>query len=274
MIPKKYIPWDKSWTIRMGVLDLLNGYDDTEKFLKKNWNTLSDDLKSLYYAGLDWVTNQPVRVGESGTLYRFLKYASWKLGLEKNFILEGTLKNRQITNNPDIVNYSLEKLLELDKGTSQWASIAVIMGNTEKIENPPYKLRVTYQALLHWNKRREQGLTWKPRYDETILNQAKAFIEILKTGKTNWKPLQAEDYCFAKAFNIKVENYSSLEGHESNRVKEMEIMMNKKIIDSKDHRVVQAISMKRKTKGEEITVKYPEVVNKSWPQFWKFIKQY
>jgi 5-enolpyruvylshikimate-3-phosphate synthase len=42
-------------------------------------------------------------------------------------------------------------------------------------------------------------------------------------------------------------------------------------IDSKDHRVVQAIAMKALADKHEIKVKHKEVVAKTWQQFWDFM---
>ena len=108
LIEQEYIPLDKSWIIRMSVLDLLNGYDDAVRFLEKQ-KSLSDDLKALHRALVAWKTDKSIDVGESGTLYRFLKFASWKLGLNNKFILHGTLKNRKICDDKQII-----KLSELD----------------------------------------------------------------------------------------------------------------------------------------------------------------
>lgn len=279
LIKESYIPLDKSWIIRIGVLDLLNGYDMTTKFLEKQ-KELGDDLKALYNASLAWKSEKPIDVGESATLYRFLKFASWKLSLNKKFILHGTLKKRKICNNPKIVNYPLEKLLKIDNGTSQWASASVLLGNEEKIKNPQYKLKLTYDAVKHWKKQREKGECWKARYDETILNQAIAFLELLKKGKTSFVPKQQEDYCFARAFNLITKeqgekNWPSLRSHESNRIKEMEKALSyadeRKEICSKDHRVVQAIAMLYKFKNKKVEIKHSSCVNKSWPQFYKFL---
>jgi hypothetical protein len=280
LINKGYIPLDKSWIIRMGMLDLLNGYNDILNFLE-NQKELGEDLQALRSAIRDWKTNKPVNVSESGTLYRFLKFASWKLGLKKEFILKGSLKNREICDNPKIVSWPLKELLKLDNNTSQWASASVLLGNEEKIENPPYKLKLTYEALEHWKTARRQGKTWEPRYDETILKQALAFLDLIKKGKTDFKSEQAEDYCFARAFNLMTkeqgkELWPSLEGHESNRLEEMEKAMHDfelgNMIDSKDHRVIQSIVMLGKAKNKEIKIIFRDCVNKSWPQFWKFIE--
>lgn len=280
LVDKKFIPLDKSWIIRMGMLDMLNGKDDILDFLHGQ-EELSDDLQALGRAVADWQTEKKIDVGESGTLYRFLKFASWKLGLGKEFILQGALGTRDINDDPKIVDYPLEKLLKLDNGTSQWASIAVMMGNNEQIENPPYKLKATYEAVAHWKNQREKGQCWEPRHDETICKQAETFARIIKGEKPDFVPEQPEDYCFARAFGFVtkeegLKRWPSLVGHESNRIEEMEKSLaaaeEGKSITSKDHRVVQSISMLQKAHRKEIKVACPEAVKKSWPQFWKFLE--
>ena len=267
----KYISYDKSWLIRMGVLDLLHGFRDTEDFIGKQSESLGTDIDALARASAQWRKGQPIEVGESGTLYRFLQYAAWKLGSDAKFVKSGTLQNRKIYNKPDVVTMSLEKLLALDNGTSQWASIAVLMGNDDPKPNPmPYKLGLTYEALEHWKNSRNAGRTWQARKDETIARQADAYIGFLRTGKMNFKPEQAEDYCFARAFGIlsAAEGevlWPSLRTHESDRIVEMEKALSQSDVSSKDHRVVQAVAMK---KHDKVTFLYPECVTKSWPKFW------
>jgi hypothetical protein len=276
----RYIPLDKSWIIRMGILDLINNHSDTINFLK-NQDKLSDDLQALLQALIDWNSKQKIYVGESGTLYRFLQFASWKLNLGKKFILKGTLQKRKIFNNPEIVNWKLKDLLNLDNKTSQWASAAVLLRNKEKIINPPFKLKLTYEAVRHWKEKRAKKECWILRYDKTILAQAEAYLNLLKTGKINFIPKQAEDYCFARAFNLITKEegerkWLSLRSHESDRIEEMEKSLdnykNNKEIESKDHRVIQAIVMSSKAENKEVKIKFCQAVNKSWPQFWDFLK--
>lgn len=273
LICKGYIPLDKSWMMRIGVLDLINGHVDCINFLKEQ-NYLSDDLKSLYRASIQWNSDKLIDVGESGTLYRFFKFVSWKLNADKKFILKGTLKDRKICDDQKIINWTLKKLLILDNKTSQWASASVLMGNQEKIENPPYKLQVTYDAVQHWNNAKQNNEGWEPRYDETILRQASAYLKWTENGKIDFIPQQAEDYCFARAFELisaeeGEKRWPSLRSHESDRIEEMERALKEKEITSKDHRVIQAIAM---LKRGNIHIIHPESVNKSWPQFWKFLK--
>ena len=280
LILKDFIPLDKSWIIRMGVLDILNDYNDIEKFFDKQ-NNLGEDLLALKNISKGWRTNKSVNVGESGTLLRIFKFVSWKLNLNKNFIIKGTLKDRKINDDSNIVGLPQKELLKLDNGTSQWATASVLLGDKERIKNPPYKLKLTYEAVSHWKKQRKNNKSWTPRFDQTILNQAKAYLQLLKGKKAKFYPEQAEDFCFAYTFGfITAEKgeklWPSLRNHESDRISEMKKVLEQakegKEIISKDHRVIQAIVMWGKVNKKEINIRYPLSVNKSWPQFWNFIK--
>ncbi len=278
-IEQRCIPLDKSWIIRMGVLDLLHGHTDIFRVLQ-NKKELNDDLLALKRTMGDWGSGKPIDVGESGTLYRFLQFASWKLNLNKQFIRRGTLAERKITDHPKIISYSLSELLKLDNGTSQWASAAVLLGNEEKIPNPPYKLQLTYDAVAHWKARRGAGKAWEIRHDKTILRQAETFLQILKGEPAQFSPEQSEDYCFARAFVFITKEegekrWPSLRGHESDRIKEMEEALKQLKsnlpITSKDHRIIQAVAMLAAVQKKKVNILRPEAVKKSWPQFWRFM---
>jgi len=279
-----YIPWDKSWIIRMGILDLINCHKSIFGFLEARQAELSDDLLALFGALSAWIKGETViDVGESATLYRCLRFASWKLGLAKNFIAHETLPERikNMCSNPAVVRMPLKELLLLDGGTSQWASAAVLFGNTERVEFPPFKLELTYEAVEHWKERNDGGKSWVPRYDETISRQAAAFLQLLKHERTDFLWHHAEDYCFFRAsgFLSKEQGESffpSLHGHESDRIEEMEVVIaavnSGQMILSKDHRAVQAGAMRQISLGREISVAHPECVSKSWPMFWDFLR--
>jgi hypothetical protein len=278
-IDKKYIPLDKSWIIRMGILDIVNGYDDIQNFLATQEN-LGDDLLALKKASERWKFDKDIDVGESGTLYRLLKYVSWKQELHKNFILQGTLKYRKINDDQVVLRLSQSELLKYDNGTSQWASAAVLLGDPERLYNPPFKLDLTYQAVEHWQMQRDKGLSWLPRYDETILRQAEVYLKLLKGEKPDFIPEQAEDFCFAYVFGYMTaeegeKRWPALRCHESDRIVEIQETLKaaKKggEITSKDHRVVQAIAMWGKVNNKELNILYPQSVNKTWPQFWDFL---
>jgi len=275
----KFIPLDKSWIIRMGILDLINKYNDINKFLA-NQKNLGDDLIALKRVAEDWNSEKPLNVGESGTLYRFVRFILWKSRSSREIIKEGTLKTREICNNPEIIDWPISKLLTLDNHTSQWASASVLMGNTEKPDLLPFKLKLTYEAIEHWTERRKNNQCWLPIYDITIENQARAFIELLKTGKMDFQAKQPEDYCFARIFEIISPQegectFPSLKSHESNRIQEVEKAIqqsdNNQMVSSKDHRVVQAIVMRQIAQNKPVKIENPDCVTKSWPQFWDFI---
>jgi len=274
---EKYIPLDKSWIIRMGVLDLVNNKNEIISFLN-NQDNLGDDLIALKRVAENWNSSLELDVGESGTLYRFIRFALWKLGKENKIIKRGTLVNRNITDDSKIVNLSLNELLKLDNGTSQWASASVLLGNTERVENPPTKLTLSYKAVEHWTNSK----IWNPKSDKTIEKQARAFLDLLKTGKIDFIPEHSEDYCFARAFNLLdskegERRFPSLRGHETDRIVEMEKAIqqadNNIPVDSKDHRVIQAIAMRQREKGKNTVIVNKNVVNKTWPQFWDFLNR-
>jgi hypothetical protein len=280
LIKNNFIPLDKSWIIRMGILDIIHGKKDINNFLAKQKN-LSDDLLALKRVTTDWNKRKAIDVGESGTLFRFLQFVSWKQKLNKKFIIKGTLAKRKITDNPKIINLSQSQLLKLDNQTSQWASVSALCGDKKRLKNAPYKLKLTYKAIEHWNKQRKKGKKWIPRYDETILAQAETYLKLLNRKKVNFSPRQAEDYCFAFTFGYITKKegekrWPSLKGHESNRIKEMSEMLDsakkRKAVTSKDHRVVQAIAMWGKINNKQAKILYPNAVKKSWPQFWDFLK--
>ena len=187
----------------------------------------------------------------------------------------GRLRNRDICDNKEIINWSLKDLLKLDNGTSQWASVAVLMGNKEVIENIPYKLNITYGALEHWTWQRRRGECWNVKYDETIEKQAMSYVGFIETGRMVFVPCHSEDYCFARAFDLMTKEegekrWPSLKGHETNRIEEMENTLKEDIVTSKDHRVIQALVMKHRN---NIEVVHKDAVKKSWPRFWDFIKE-
>lgn len=276
----KFIPLDKSWIIRMGVLDLIHDHNDIVLFLNTQ-DTLSDDLLALKRVCDVWDTDNPIEVGESGTLYRFLQFASWKLNLNKRFATEGTLRERKIGQDHSIVNLTQRELLALPgEPTSQWASASALLGNDERYIDAPFKLRVTYEAVDHWRSRRSEGRPWEPREDSTISAQTQTFIKLLRGEQADFVPIQAEDYCFARIFGYITQDEGSrrwptLAGHESNRLDEMENMIEAvqvgQEVVSKDHRIVQSVVMWGLVNKTAIKVRYPNVVRKSWPEFWQFI---
>lgn len=278
LISQGLIPLDKSWTIRMGMLDLVHHTHYTLPILQQH--SLGNDLFALQQALHEWPTQDIIHVGESGTLYRFLQYLSWKEGADKEFIKEGTLLARAITYNPKIITYPIAQLLHLDHGTSQWASAALLSGHQERIMRPPYHLAMTYEALDHWNTHQKNGKPWETRFDQTILKQAKTFMN-LQQGKLEFIPEQPEDYCFARAFGFitlqeGLQRWPSLQGHESNRIEEMERALEDNAkgreITTQDHRIIQAIAMKNAIDERTISFTHPEAVRKSWPQFWNFLE--
>jgi hypothetical protein len=272
-----YIPFDKSHYIRMSILDMIHlGKLTHHKFIVND--RLSDDLISLQLAIDDWLSDSPtIHVGESGTLYRFFQFPIWKKNLDKTLDCRGTLTTRKIIRDKTIINLPQEELLKLDNGTSQWASAAALWGDMHRVSNPPYKLLLTYNAIENWHP------DWTPIEDDTIFAQALYFYNLLKGKDTNFIPTQSEDFCFAYAFGKMtkeegLKKWPALQSHESNRIIEIEknfdYMMNGRKVVSKDHRVVQALTMWAKVNDKNINVEHPGCVFKSWPFFWSFLENF
>jgi hypothetical protein len=243
---------------------------------------MGDDLIAACRAARQWRANEPVDVGESGTLYRFLRFAAWKMNQDRKFIRRGTLKNRNICDNPDIVNWPLKGLLALDNGTSQWASAALLAGSEDpRPPSVPHKMQVTYDAIKHWEEAQAKGNRWLPRVDQTIAMQAAAYTNAWdgsrpRPAQIDFTPAHAEDYCFARAFGLispgEGENrWPSLRGHESDRIAEMEKALREERPSSRDHRVIQAVAMRRGLSRKDVA--HPDCVSKSWPRFWKFLEE-
>lgn len=263
--------------IRMGMLDLQAGSDRSLEFLTGRSAKLGDDLLALRSILQNWHTGGPLDVRESGTLYRFVQYYCWLSNDPRKIATHGTLKNRQLYSDASVLKMSLKQLLRLDGGTSQWASAAVLFGVIKpKASDPiPYKLQVTIDAVRHWKNAHETNQSWQPRTDETIQNQAEAFYSWKKTGKMIFNPEQAEDFPFACAFGIMSpeegeRRWPQLRNHETDRIAEMTKLLNEQTIDSLDHRVVQALTMRFPERAT--TNQSKQAVNKTWPQFWDFLE--
>jgi len=272
---EEFIPLEKSWLIRMGVLDIINGRRQIIDVLEAQpAGSLGTDLEALLRAARLWGKGAVINIGESGTLYRFLLFANWTFDMGITFEVEGTLRTRQLTTDKSVVSLSVDELLRLDANTSQWASASVLFADAKRPAGDlPYHLAMTFDAKKHWLKRVGCGADWSPRKDSTIARQARAYAGYLEIGQIDFKPMQAEDYCFARAFGLMSAGegevrWPSLRQHESDRIAEMERLLAADIIDSHDHRVVQALAM---LGVEQLRFSDPTCVAKSWPQFWKYL---
>ncbi len=221
-------------------------------------------------------------------------YLSWKQKANKRFKTSKTLADgRGITLNPEFIDrekWPLEALLDLPEKTTQMASAVLLLD-----EDPPsieginltehqrHFLELTIRERKYWKERKMKGYRWHFVYDETIERQATAFLNNMRTGEMNFVAKQAEDYCFARAFGVMMPEegeyrFPTLRGHETNRIREMERSMllyrTEGVVDSPDHRIVQAIAMLAIVENKDIVIKTDKAVEKTWPQFWRFLEDY
>ena len=281
----EYIPWCKSWTERMAILDATRGYaKNSSKILQKYEGELSDDLKSVKNCIDVWDKPEiPLNVGEAGTWYRLLWFYFTKNNIKREIIKEGTLKGREVCNNSEIVDskkWPPERLLTLDDGTTQFATAAYLCGDERIVKDiiyytPKYeKLHMTYESVPYWNEKIKNNEPWEMRKDKTIERQVRAYLQYLKTGHMVFVPRHSEDYCFAKIFNTmppELENsFTSVKKHESDRTKINDAIEEARIYhktSSKDHRIITNLVLDYLAKGIDLHVEHPENISKAWPKY-------
>ena len=281
----EYVPIDKSHAIRMATMDYLYGDAQNALYVIDAIPIAADDVRVVRGVIADLLDEKTVvSVGESGTVYRIFQYLAWKHKWPVEFVKEGTLINRPMPEKDDVMQCaSHRELLQLPGDSSQWATAAVLDGSHERLTaNVPFKLQTTYEAWEEWHMLQEAGESWSPRHDRTIAGQAQYFLGKL-AGLPNRQFVieQAEDFPFAYAFGListqeGFERFPALVGHESNRIVDtpemIAVMRRGETVVSKDHRVVQAVAMLAITEGVQAAFAYPNVVAKSWPNFWEFLR--
>lgn len=281
------MPIDKSMTIRMLMLDMAKKRTAGTELLAHNFE-LPDDVKFAIGA-TEHIRNRgtTIRVGESATLLRFLMFYNWLNKLNLQFVRQGTLINRQITDKPEIIHWSLKRLLNLDQKTSQWASAAYLfIEDRRRIPSrSPHKLYVTRDAVEMYNDMVGKCGIWIPPKDKTILRQARAAVDWVNGDRAHggqhsyFYASHSEDYCFARVFNRitlqkGMELWPQLANHESNRFTHTEeaiqLFEQTGQIVSNDHRVVQALVLKATLERKPFNCTNVDCVSKSWPRFWDF----
>ena len=279
----EFIPYDKGEANRYGFLNMINHKDHTLNQIDEIRSTgrdVNQDINSLYISTVNyWQPWDRIYVGESGTIYRFIQFRFWQKNEERKFVKQGSLIGRELYDDPNIVNKKLSELKKLD--TTQWVSAAILNGVKGKLYNPDEKIKLTYDCKRKWEKDEKVEFT----EDKTILRQARAFYKMMETDEKDdsFTPSHSEDYCFARAFDYITKErgeimWKQLRNHESDRIESMEKELKNlhegKTIESKDHRVIQAVAMLAKFKGIKADFKYMESVKKSWPEFWDFLFEF
>jgi hypothetical protein len=280
----KFIPWCKSWTERMVILDVTRGYTkDSAEILEKHRHELSDDLISVKNCVDVWDKPEiPLNVGEAGTWYRLVWFYHTKNNIKREIIKEGTLKSREVCIDSEIVDakkWPPERLLTLDNGTTQVATAAYLMGDERRVADIKYytpkyeKLHMTYEAPDYWKEKKKNNEMWEMRKDKTIERQVKAYLDYLAIGSMVFTPRHSEDYCFAKIFNSMTpeqeEAFTSVKSHESDRTKIGESIEEAEkfcTTSSKDHRIITNLVLKFAARKINLHVQHPENISKAWPK--------
>ena len=99
------------------------------------------------------------------------------------FIIQKTLKDRNICDDPEIIHWSLEQLLTLDDGTSQFASASVLMGNPERRDHPP-ELRLTNEESMNFSREHSEAMLLSMQAIEDYVSARCCIFNNLFTGLT------------------------------------------------------------------------------------------
>lgn len=269
---REFIPFDKSRAIKFGLKDMGHGVTTTVDELREHPH-LGDDLLALVRVSEEWARGETTfHVGESGTLLRGMWWLCQMEGIDAEFVREGTLADRQITLDESLLSMDLDALLQVDGGTSQHASMAILFNYCGDGPNTfyPTKFKETIDLLRDYDKGRS-GI----RLDPTIARHAMACL----TGE--FYPEHSEDACLAIAMGLMTpeevkERWPQTVHHESNRPYEMDVATwrirhGKRKIVTKDHRVIQAMAITHGLSPAWFS-NYGYYVSKSWPLFWSFMR--
>lgn len=285
---------DTGGLIRGGFLDLTRGYGPD--YLVKIIDGLGNpgtDTRDLRTWAVSFNDRSSLEM-ESGTLFRLVWFYHTARGIDRKLIPTKTLVERvkKMNLNPAMVGWPLEKLGTLDGGTSQYQTVAVLMGNNETLTRVPFYLRKTYDWKAEWEEDRPAGRMWKVPRDPTLIAQSEDYIHYLKTGRIRTVPKELGDcdlYCFLRTFGAVdrawgEKNWPQLAKHESNRFETTEEMLKQiergESVTSSDHRVVEAgakLIQARELMAGRVSPSVDAIrsqflnsdcVAKKWPGFW------
>lgn len=273
------MPWHKSLIIRFVFQDVTHGkIERSIKWLEDNYGSLGDDLQATLRTLQQFKAGKDLDVGESGTLLRFWRYYLLSIGDTRRIIVRGTARKRQFYAGEDVIDMDTEELLALDDGTSQWASIAALCGRIERpVGELPGHLELTFNAIKLWQDAKFYQEMWPARKDRYIIEMVEAWLEWRRTGIMKLKVDNAEKVFLAAMFGLITaeeahQQFPQMIHHESNRIKAIKRYRHWwwLIVGSRDHRIVQGLAMR----GRRRWFLHRHCVNKTWPQFWRFMELY
>ena len=277
------LPWHKSLIIRFAFLDLIHGKEQRSiDWLEAHYDKLGDDLHALLRTLKQYLAGEDLNVGESGTLLRFWHYFLWTTNDKRSIITRGTLKLRNISRDPDLINWSVDELAEHPEETSQWASIAVLFGKRGTKRHIDPHISLSYRTRNEWEQATERGEMWPARRDDFITECIEAYADYRQTGVMKLRLDNSEKGCQGVAFGLiswqeMKRRWPKSVNHESNRPQAMRFALRRarlrKVfwwlkIWSDDHRVVMAMAM-RGIPREAFS--NPDCVNKTCPFFWEIL---
>lgn len=249
------IPLDKKKLRFCSHLEVINQTSRIERFLMDNWHMLNDDGKFIYISLVNRY-NYRIPVGDYGGLYEGLKYLYGShLGIEKQFIL-----GRQLQGRP-----------EIDGTSSKLQSTKVLLGDAHTgFEN--YFVDLADEVRVAWNKNKIT-LKYLRTPDANILTVMKFVLDGKDFSATNSELAVSKAILDEKSTNKIILENPQFKAHEEDRTKTilrtLKEYHDNKVITTTDHRQAWSVVCKGYLEDRKVELKHPQVITKSFPNFWE-----
>lgn len=250
------IPYDKYWLFGLGILDMLNNYDDIYSFLELNTNNLTNDLYDFKLTFLDWYADKSIiYIGKSYALYNILLFIMTKLNVNKQLYFDNTIV--EYNNTLNYINYTQKELVDIN---IYWCIALILLGDPIRLSNPPVKIDIIYNAYQYWKEKRNK--------DEYLIDRKNIYIKNLFNYYLDLQNNSIEiDIEIVLPKMLKMINYN-IEYMDSTRIKLLIEQYNNGIIELKDSKLIECIVLISILCKKKLVIKYPELVKKNWNQFW------
>lgn len=274
-----------SWEVMcLLLLDVVNNVKRAPEQLFK-LSTKPDRVVATLTALSGWRKGNDVLVRNDMQLFQMLKFVAWRLGIEKKFVREGTLRNIVSLEDPSFADLGIMDLLEVDH-SGVFASAATICGDRISRSDmpllmPPY-LERTAHAVYLWHQAEKYRQPWGIPIDLSAVRQLKAMVSLIRGEGVVFEPECPRDFFFGKIFgrvtlDDALERWPDFALSFKERIKLFDAQVakysNQKIIESPYGPEMRAMVMHSKTRRSRCLVDNRCVATHDWPDFWEAVDQ-
>lgn len=251
--------------------------------------TPGEDIAAAINVSRQLKTGGILDPGDSRTLLIMLRMLLWSTKTTRKVCLSPMQVARQVEDDPEIATWTLEKMLTLSNGTTQFASAAILLQNRkpDEIEAlirllPPEKrpmIQLTKTIKTAWLKNHTQNnpFSLEQLEPEAVLQrQARHYYSEQMSGtKIPYHATHSEEAIYAvlhgdMLLEEAAARFPMLRSHETDRIAEIEKVLCGDVVDSIDHRIVQAALLTNTV--AHWTSRSEKAVRKTWPDFFEFLQ--